>query len=132
MLALLRRVAFVQSLTARVLVMKNLEISYLMDFYGNLLSDKQRTIMQLYYQEDLSLSEIAAEVGITRQGVRDNIVRAEKELVNFENALGLWKKFARITDNLSKIRSMIQPDVCITQHDYNTVVSLIDEVENDM
>ncbi|MBQ7901805.1 MAG: YlxM family DNA-binding protein [Clostridia bacterium] len=112
--------------------MKNLEISYLMDFYGNLLSDKQQNIMQLYYQEDLSLAEIAAEVGITRQGVRDNIVRAEKELINFESALGLWKKFARITDNLSEIRSMLQPGVCMTQDDYNRVVSLIDEVERDM
>ena len=112
--------------------MKNLEISYLMDFYGNLLSDKQRNIMQLYYQEDLSLAEIATEVGITRQGVRDNIVRAEKELINFENALGLWKKFSRITDNLSKIRGIIQPGICLTNRDYDNVISLIDEVENDM
>ena len=112
--------------------MKNLEISYLMDFYGNLLSDKQRNIMQLYYQEDLSLAEIAAEVGITRQGVRDNIVRAEKELINFENALGLWKRFSRITDNLSEIRDIIQPGICLAEGDYHRVISLIDEVENYM
>ncbi len=112
--------------------MKNLEISYLMDFYGNLLSDKQRNIMQLYYQEDLSLAEIAAEVGITRQGVRDNIVRAEKELINFENALGLWKRFSRITDNLSEIRGIIQPGICLAEGDYQRVISLINEVENDM
>ena len=112
--------------------MKNLEISYLMDFYGNLLGDKQRDIMQLYYQEDLSLAEIAAEVGITRQGVRDNIVRAEKELKHFESALGLWKKFARITDNLSRIREVIHPGVCLEIDEYERVISLIDEVENDM
>ena len=112
--------------------MKNLEISYLMDFYGNLLSDKQRDIMQLYYQEDLSLAEIAAEVGITRQGVRDNIVRAEKELLHFETALGLWKKFARITDNLGKIRDIIKPGMVIDENDYQAMVSLIDDVENDM
>ena len=69
--------------------MKNLEISYLMDFYGNLLKDKQRDIMQLYYQEDLSLAEIAAEVGITRQGVRDAIKRAETQLQDMESRLGM-------------------------------------------
>lgn len=112
--------------------MKNLEISYLMDFYGNLLKDKQRDIMQLYYQEDLSLAEIAAEVGITRQGVRDNIVRAEKELLHFETALGLWEKFSRITENLSAIRDMVHPGVCLTEEQYKQVTDLIDEVEKDM
>ena len=112
--------------------MKNLEISYLMDFYGNLLTDKQRDIMQLYYQEDLSLAEIAADVGITRQGVRDNIVRAEKELEHFEAALGLWKKFSRITENLSSIRDIVHPGVCLTDEEYKRVTELIDEVEKDM
>ncbi len=112
--------------------MKNLEISYLMDFYGNLLTEKQRDIMQLYYQEDLSLAEIAAEVGITRQGVRDNLVRAEKELLHFETALGLWSRFSRITDNLAAIRGIVHPGVCLTEEEYKQVTDLIDEVEKDM
>lgn len=112
--------------------MKNLEISYLMDFYGNLLSDKQRDIMQLYYGADLSLAEIASEVGITRQGVRDNIIRAEKELLNFENALGLWKKFSRISSNLATVRNMVKPNTTVTNEDYNIITSLIDEIENDV
>ncbi len=112
--------------------MKNLEISYLMDFYGNLLNDKQRDIMQLYYGEDLSLAEIALEVGITRQGVRDNILRAEKELLQLEDALGLWKRFSRITSNLAKVRNMIEPNVTITDDEYKIITSLINEVENDV
>ena len=112
--------------------MKNLEISYLMDFYGNLLSDKQRDIMQLYYGEDLSLAEISLEIGITRQGVRDNIVRAEKELINLEQALGLFKKFSYITSNISQIRNMIKPGSIITDEDYSKINCLIDEVENNM
>lgn len=112
--------------------MKNLEISYLMDFYGNLLSDKQRDIMQLYYGADLSLAEIASEVGITRQGVRDNIIRAEKELLNFEDALGLWKKFSRISSNLATVRNMVKPNTTVTNEDYNIITSLIDEIENDV
>ena len=110
--------------------MKNLEMSYLMDFYGNLLRDKQREIMQMYYQEDLSLGEIASEYGITRQGVRDNIVRAEKELTNYESSLGLWKKFSRITENLAKIRALVEE----RSNDANSseIIKLIDEVENDI
>ncbi|MBQ8526001.1 MAG: YlxM family DNA-binding protein [Clostridia bacterium] len=110
--------------------MKNLEMSYLMDFYGNLLSDKQREIMQMYYQEDLSLSEIAAEYGITRQGVRDNIVRAEKELTNYENSLGLWKKFSRITDNLGRIRALVEQGSDMKSS--AEIIRLIADVENDI
>ena len=101
-----------------------------MDFYGNLLSDKQREIMQLYYQEDLSLSEIASEYGITRQGVRDNIVRAEKELTNYEASLGLWKKFSRITQNLGRIRTLVEKN---SDLEYSSdIIKLIDDVENDI
>ena len=88
--------------------------------------------MQLYYGADLSLAEIASEVGITRQGVRDNIIRAEKELLNFENALGLWKKFSRISSNLATVRNMVKPNTTVTNEDYNIITSLIDEIENDV
>ena len=56
---------------------KNLEISFLLDFYGDMLTDKQKDVVELYYNEDLSLAEIASHSGITRQGVRDSIKRAE-------------------------------------------------------
>lgn len=54
---------------------KNLEITVLYDFYGDLLTEKQQEVIELYYNEDLSLAEIAALSGITRQGVRDSIKR---------------------------------------------------------
>ena len=85
--------------------MKNLEISYLMDFYGNLLSDKQRDIMQLYYGEDLSLAEISFDEDITRQGVRDAIKRAVEKLQSFEDALGFVKKATALKDALLKFES---------------------------
>lgn len=72
---------------------KNLTISYLLDFYGELLADRRRELMSLYYNEDYSLSEIAAEVGISRQGVRDTIKRGEEELQNFEDKLGMAARF---------------------------------------
>ena len=55
---------------------KNLEISFLLDFYGSMLTEKQRIMIEYYYNDDLSLAEIADNEGITRQGVRDSIKRA--------------------------------------------------------
>ena len=62
-------------------VAKNLEISLLLDFYGEMLTQKQRSFLMYYYDEDLSLSEIAENEGITRQGVRDAVKRAEAQLI---------------------------------------------------
>ena len=82
---------------------KNLEISQLLDFYGDMLTEKQRDVVELYYNEDLSLSEIAAHSGITRQGVRDSIKRAESVLLDLEERLGLARKFRQIQDGLDQI-----------------------------
>ena len=79
---------------------KNLEISVLLDFYGEMLTEKQRDVVELYYNEDLSLSEIAAHSQITRQGVRDSIKRAEGILLGLEERLGLAKRFRRIQEGL--------------------------------
>ena len=62
----------------------HLELCLLFDFYGEMLTDKQRELFDLYYNEDLSLSEIAEHAGITRQGVRDAVVRAEHTLTALE------------------------------------------------
>ena len=82
---------------------KNLEISGLLDFYGEMLTEKQRDVVELYYNEDLSLSEIAAHSQITRQGVRDSIKRAEGILLGLEERLGLAKRFRRIQEGLDLI-----------------------------
>ena len=64
---------------------KNLEVSFLLDFYGEMLTQKQHDFLVYYYDEDLSLSEIAENEGITRQGVRDVIVRAEAYMTEIES-----------------------------------------------
>ena len=68
---------------------KNLEISFLLDFYGSMLTEKQRIMIEYYYNDDLSLAEIADNEGITRQGVRDIIKRAEGQLLKYEECLKL-------------------------------------------
>ncbi len=72
---------------------KPLEMSLLFDFYGDLLTEKQRELFDLYYNEDLSLSEIAENVGITRQAVRDSVKRAERTLKDMESRLGFAAKY---------------------------------------
>ncbi|MBQ9413845.1 MAG: YlxM family DNA-binding protein [Clostridia bacterium] len=71
---------------------KNMEIARLYDFYGDMLADRQRDVMEQYYEQDLSLSEIAENTGISRQGVRDAIKRAEAQLLHLEDRLGLVKR----------------------------------------
>ena len=73
---------------------KNLNIGYLLDFYGDVLSERRRDALDFYYNDDMSLSEIAEEMGISRHGVRYLIKKAEEELLFYEEKLGLAKKFA--------------------------------------
>ncbi len=75
---------------------KNLELGYLLDFYGELLSERKRSVMDMYYNEDLSLAEVANEIGISRQGARDLIKKSEEELLFYEEKLGLAKKLKAI------------------------------------
>jgi hypothetical protein len=72
------------------------EMAMLFDFYGELLTDRQKELFDLYYNEDLSLSEIAENTGITRQGARDAIVRAEGILTEMEEKTGMVSRFLRL------------------------------------
>ena len=83
---------------------KNLESSYLLDFYGSLLGEKQRRLFSRYYDDDLSLAEIAELEGMTRQGVRDAVKRAETQLLEMEAKLGLARRFQTVQSGLSEVR----------------------------
>ena len=85
---------------------KNIEVSLLFDFYGELLKPSGRKAIDLYYNEDLSLSEIAAQTGITRQGVRDSIKRCEQQLFELEEKLGLFKRFGQLESGLDEIAEL--------------------------
>jgi predicted DNA-binding protein YlxM (UPF0122 family) len=82
---------------------KNIEVSLLFDFYGELLKPSGRQAIDLYYNEDLSLAEIADQSGITRQGVRDSIKRCEQQLFDFEKKLGLFRRFGELEKGLDEI-----------------------------
>lgn len=81
----------------------NVQISILMDYYGDVLTKKQRSFLDYYYNDDLSLQEIAENEGITRQGVYDSIKRAEHELFETEEKLGFIKKSKELDKILDAI-----------------------------
>jgi len=87
---------------------KNLEMSYLLDFYGEVLTEKQRDMMQQYFNMDLSLSEIADNFNITRQGVRDAIKRGETTLTQLEGQIGFAAKYRDLIDGVEQIKSLAQ------------------------
>ena len=78
-------------------------MALLYDFYGDVLTERQKEFYDLYYNEDLSLAEIAENNGITRQGVRDVIVRAEGILTDLEDKTGLIKRFHAMRKQLQEI-----------------------------
>ena len=84
------------------------EISMLLDFYGQLLTDNQYMCMDMYYNQDLSLSEIADEIEISRQGVHDFIKRGRAILADYEKKLGLMARFCEIKKNLKNIQEDLQ------------------------
>ena len=82
---------------------KDVTVGYLNDFYGELLTERARRITSQYYCDDLSLSEIAENEGISRQGVRATLKRAEEQLRFFEEKLGLAAQFAGIRTSAGEI-----------------------------
>ena len=85
---------------------KNLDVIMLFDIYGEMLTKKQQDFIGYYYNDDLSLAEIAENEGITRQGVRDAIKRAEAQLLDFEAHLGLKRRFDEMKNGLDEIEQL--------------------------
>lgn len=104
---------------------KNLEVSLLLDFYGDMLTDKQKDVIDLYYNQDLSLGEIADEVGISRQGVRDSIKRGEAVLFEMEGRLGFLSNFRACEKAAAKIAALAQ-DIIDINRKQNSSVGLIE------
>ena len=89
---------------------KNMRLAYLLDFYGEVLSERKQAVLSLYYNEDLSLAEIAEEIGISRQGVRELIKKSEEELLFLEEKLGLEKKFNEALSQSDRIFTLMDKE----------------------
>lgn len=82
---------------------KDLQFIMLLDCYGEFLTERQRRVSELYYGEDLSLSEISELLGITRQAVRDSIKRSEEILLDMESKLRFAERLSALRENYSEI-----------------------------
>ena len=87
---------------------KNMKIAYLVDFYGDVLDEHTKAIMEAYYEDDLSLAEIAATEGVSRQGIRHTIKRGEEELNFLETRLGLANKHSEIEALCQKLEEIAE------------------------
>ena len=83
-------------------------MTMLFDFYGDLLTERQKEFYDLYYNDDLSLAEIAENYDITRQGVRDIIVRAERTLEEIEEKTGLIRRYLQTREATAQIRALYE------------------------
>jgi predicted DNA-binding protein YlxM (UPF0122 family) len=102
------------------------EINMLLDFYGGLLTEKQRLIMSYHYEEDLSLGEISEEFHISRQAVHDVIKRSEKILYDYENELKLVSRFRQQKEKLIAIKGLLNESN--SKEDIYKAICLIDEL----
>lgn len=87
---------------------KRVDAGLLLSFYGNMLTDRQREMLRLYYEDDFSLSEIAALHGVSRQGAHDTIRRGTQQLNMLEERLGLRARWMRITQGLADCRDLLR------------------------
>lgn len=100
---------------------KHFSMCLLFDFYGDILTEKQHELFDLYYNEDLSLAEIAEHASITRQGVRDGIVRAERTLLQMEDKLKFVERFQRIQTGIQELADDIFKINKINQERYQNL-----------
>ena len=87
---------------------KNMRLAYLFDFYIDMFDEHSQKIMSAYYEDDLSLAEIAANVGISRQGVRHVIKKCEEQLINLEDKLSLVKKHEACQDAIARLQTLTE------------------------
>jgi len=86
---------------------KRVDVGLLLSFYGAMLTERQRDMLRLYYEDDLTLSEIAALCGVTRQGAYDLIRRGEGQLLSLETKLTLRARWVRVCEGLREVKGTL-------------------------
>lgn len=88
--------------------MDSVEMLLLFDYYGDMLTERQRMCLDLRYNQDLSLAEIAGELGVSRQGVHDNIIRAEAHLQKIETKTGCVRRYLQSRNAMQTILASVE------------------------
>ena len=103
---------------------KLVQVARLFDTYGSLLNEKQKDVINCYYNEDLSLNEIAENNNKSKQAIPDMIQRSVDKLFEFENELSLIKKKNQLREDLSLLRELIESS------NQSEAMDMIDEMIN--
>lgn len=101
---------------------KRVDAALLLSFYGAMLTERQQEMLRLYYEDDLSLSEIAALLGVSRQGAHDAIRRGEQQLLHLEDKLGLRARWQRMGQGLHDCR------MALIENNTETALAVIDRL----
>lgn len=104
------------------------EISILMDFYKPLLTEKQRNIMELYFDDDLSLAEIAELTSTSRQAIHDLIKRCYKQLLSYESKLNLLQKSMNREEKIIKLLKKISKKYSISDEEYDMLKKELEDL----
>lgn len=107
---------------------KTLQLTMMYDYYGQLLTERQQEIMELYFFHDLSLGEIAEQQNISRQGVYDHLHRSEEVLQDYEQKLGLVARHKQAKDELDDLASKINTLITETEKK-EKILSYIDRLQ---
>ena len=107
---------------------KNVKVSMLWQIYGKLLTDKQYTLLDEYYNNDYSLAEIAENLGITRQAVRDNLKKGECKLFEYEEKLGIMKTTLKQEKKIDEILAELTQ--IQTVYSDEQIAEILEDVKN--
>ena len=111
-------------------LLRKVDIDWLLTIYGALLTDKQRDIATLYFEEDLSLAEIAQQEGVSRQSVHDTLQRVEKQLRTLEEKLGMRSRLTRVQTCLEQALSTLDNNLSETKISIEKAISLLTDEED--
>lgn len=104
----------------------------LKDFYGPLLTEKQQSVLSLYYENDWSLAEIADNMKISRQAVYDLLKRAENSLQEYENRLGLLQRFLNTREEIEEVYDLLNTEESITTETINKAAGILRKISNSL
>lgn len=111
---------------------RTIEIGILFDYYGKLLTDKQKKIVELYYYQDLSLGEIAENLDISRQGVYDHLHRAEDTLKSYEKELKLVSRNKKNIKIIQELLEFVKNNEDIKEQARNFLIDKLDEMNKNI
>lgn len=107
---------------------KNIMIGILFEYYRDLLTEKQSDSIEMYYLEDLSITEIAENLGVSKQSISENLKRSEKALFEYEEKLGMYRRFNEIGEYIEKIDEMLIED--LDNETYSKYLDLIFNIKS--